>query len=115
MSERASIFGADADFDVAGFAPQKPKETAAPEKIRKVSEGAQFRSREPEQKMPRREPRRYRTGRDAQFNIKADPKIVDAFYNISDTQDWVLGYTLERAVAALQKELAAEKGGAAGK
>jgi hypothetical protein len=114
MSERASIFG-DTDFNVAGFAPQKPKETPAPEKVRKVSEGAEFVSREPQQKRGRREQRRYRTGRDAQFNIKADPKVIDVFYSISDTQEWVLGYTLERAVAALQKELAAEKGRAGSK
>jgi hypothetical protein len=69
-------------------------------------EGANFRSREPESKRTKREPRRYRTGRDTQFNIKADREVIDDFYSIADKQKWVLGETLERAVAALKKEIA---------
>lgn len=108
MSERANVFDTGADFDVGGFTPQKPKPTAPAEKVRQVSEKASFRSREPERQRPRREPRHYRTGRNTQFNIKADPEVIDEFYRISDTQSWVLGETLERAVAALKNELAAE-------
>lgn len=112
MSERAGIFDAGPDFDVGGFVPQKPKASAPPEKVRQVSEGASFKSREPaEPKVARREPRRYRTGRNTQFNIKADPDIIDEFYGIADAQVWVLGETLERAVKALKKEIAAEKKG----
>jgi hypothetical protein len=92
MSERASIFDAGSDFDVAGFTPQKPKAFAPAEKVRQVSEGASFKSREPvEQKIARREPRRYRTGRSTQFNIKADPDVIEEFYRIADEQGWVLG------------------------
>jgi hypothetical protein len=110
MSERASIFDANPDFDLAGFAPQKPKATPPAEKVRQVSEGANFRSREPEQKPPKREPRRYRTGRDTQINIKADREVIDDFYRIADTNQWVLGETLERAVTALKNELATRQG-----
>ncbi len=111
MSERASIFDAGPDFDVAGFTPQKPKASAPAEKVRQVSEGASFKSREPaEQKRARREPRRYRTGRNTQFNIKGDPDVIEEFYRIADEQGWVLGETLERAVKALKNEIGARKG-----
>jgi hypothetical protein len=110
MSERASIFDANPDFDLAGFAPEKPKATPPAEKVRQVSEGANFRSREPEQKRHKREPRRYRTGRDTQLNIKADAEVIEDFYRIADTQEWVLGETLERALAALKNEIATRQG-----
>ena len=42
----------------------------------------------------------YRTGRNAQFTIKADPDVVAEFYRITDAEGWVLGETLEKAVAA---------------
>ena len=32
-------------------------------------------------------------------------QAVDAFYAVTDAQGWVLGYTLERAIEALQREL----------
>jgi hypothetical protein len=110
MSERASIFDSNQDFDLAGFAPQKSKATTPAEQVRQVSEEANFRSREPDRKRPKREPRRYRTGRDTQFNIKADAEVIEDFYRIADTQEWVLGETLERAVAALKNELATHQG-----
>jgi hypothetical protein len=111
MAERASIFDSGEDFDVGGFTPQKPKPTAPAEKVRQVSEAASFKSREPEPRRAKREPRRYRTGRNTQFNIKADPDVIEEFYRITDAKDWVLGETLERAVSALKKELAAEAAG----
>jgi hypothetical protein len=40
-----------------------------------------------------------------QFNVKASQDTVDAFYAISDGCGWVLGETLEKALAALQREL----------
>ena len=111
MSERASIFDAGPDFDVAGFVPEKPKASAPAEKVRQVSEGASFKSREPaEAKAAKREPRRYRTGRNTQLNIKADPDVIEEFYRLADAQSWVLGETLERAVKALKNEIAAEVG-----
>src|SRR5262245_41747353 len=113
MSERASIFGPETDFDVGGFTPQKPKPAAAAEKVRQVSERASFRSREPEPSRQKREPRRYRTGRNVQVNIKADAEVIAAFYHIADTQEWVLGETLERAVEALKREI--ESGARSGK
>ena len=110
MQERASIFDSGTDFDVSGFTTQKPKAAEPPEKVKKVAEGANFKSREVDPKRPAREPRRYRTGRNTQFNIKADPEVIEEFYRLADAQGWVLGETLERAVNALKKEIAAASG-----
>jgi len=117
MSERASIFESDTDFDVSGFTPKKEERKAeAPrEVVRAVSEASKFPSREPVKAAapPReaaasqkREPRRYRTGRNVQLNIKVRSETLDSFYALADRQGWVLGEALEKAVAALEKELA---------
>lgn len=111
-STRASIFEESDEFDLTGFKPKAASDVApSPEQVREVSEAARFRSREPKSTVPptptpsKREQRRYRTGRNVQFNIKASQDTVDGFYAISDRQGWVLGETLERALAALQREL----------
>jgi hypothetical protein len=44
--------------------------------------------------------------------VKASQETLDAFYAITDRQGWVLGETLEHALAALQREL--DNGGGAG-
>jgi hypothetical protein len=110
---RASIFeDSDVqDLDVGSFAPKTAIDTKAPapEQVRAVSQAAQFRSREATAPKPeaqaKRAARQYRTGRNVQFNVKALKETVDAFYAISDAQGWVLGYTLERALEALQREI----------
>ena len=112
-SRRASIFEEPDELDVSGFTPKTTAMPAPPpEAVREVSEAAKFRSREPAKHAiaaapppPKREQRRYRTGRNVQFNVKASQETVDAFYAISDRQEWVLGETLEHALAALQREL----------
>jgi hypothetical protein len=106
-----------ADFDVEGFTPAKPPAKGSPEAIRKLAEKASFPSREAapaltpkaEGQGARPERRIYRTGRTAHFACKADPKVVAEFYDICDSQDWVMGKTLERAVEALKRELADQK------
>ena len=45
--------------------------------------------------------------------LKASQDTVDAFYAISDFKGWVLGETLEHALAALQRELAGDGGAGA--
>lgn len=113
--ERASIFSDD-DLDVSTFKPKPAAEhpAAKPEQVREVSEAASFRSREPKPTPVkpdplRREQRRHRTGRNVQLNIKARAEAVEAFYAIADHKGWVLGETFERAVEALNRELAREK------
>jgi hypothetical protein len=108
---RASIFEESATLDIGSFAPKSGIDMKAPppEQVRVVAEAAQFRSREPAVAKPamqfKRAARRYRTGRNVQFNVKALKETVDAFYAVSEAQGWVLGYTLERAMDALQREL----------
>jgi hypothetical protein len=111
---RASIFEEADDIDVSGFAPTRAPDAAAPqaEQVKAVSEAAKFRSREPQSAAqkpptPKREQRRYRTGRNVQLNVKASQETVDAFYAISDRKGWVLGETLEQALAALERQLLA--------
>ena len=106
-SERAPLFGEDTDLDLSGF---KPKALVRPEQVRDVAEQAGFRSREAttksvEGEAPRREPRRYRTGRNIQLNLKVRREAVDAFYRLADEQGWVLGEAFERAIRALEREL----------
>lgn len=108
MAERAGLF--EDDLDLSNFAPQPPAkaEQPPPEAVRAVAEGAQFRSREAATQSKPRQQRRYRTGRNIQFNTKVTVNTRDEFYAISDRYNWVLGETLERALIALKRELATE-------
>ena len=113
MAERAQLFDESNDFDVSAFTPKKAKESAPPpEAVRAVSEGANFKSREPAPAAaPRpavKKQRRRRTGRNLQLNVKVAAATLQTFYDITDREGWVLGETLERAIAALQRELAAK-------
>lgn len=115
MAERAGLFEeGNEDFDVSAFAPKKPTTTAQPasEAIRNVAESANFQSREPVKPAGRTKQRRRRTGRNVQFNTKVTGACRDTFYEISDRNGWVLGETMEKAIAALQRELTLEKSGA---
>jgi hypothetical protein len=116
-SGRASIFddGPDQDLDLTGFEPKttRPANPAeSPEKVRALSEANHFPSRAPARPQPpESQPLRRgrRTGRNMQLNIKATQDTVDLFYRLSDSQGWVLGETLERALEALEGKLAAQK------
>jgi hypothetical protein len=114
--ERASVFDSDEDFDVSGFAPKPVEKPAAkPEQVRAVSEAASFRSRESRtapvvpDAPSKREQRRYRTGRNAQLNIKIKPETLEDFYALVDRQGWVQGEAFERAIEALKRELERQK------
>ncbi len=117
-SPRASIFGEDDDLDISGFSPKSDTDHSAPppEQVKAVAEEANFRSREatPRPKAePKRPRRQHRTGRNIQFNVKASQETLDAFYTVSDRQGWVLGETLEHALAALLRELKNKNGAGA--
>jgi hypothetical protein len=112
--QRADIFlNIDdvAPLDVGSFAPKSGADAKAPpaEQVRAVTEASQFFSREAMPKgegKAKRSARRYRTGRNVQFAVKARQETVDAVYKVADAKGWVLGYTLQRAIEALQRELA---------
>jgi hypothetical protein len=91
---RAPVFGPD---DLSDFQP-KPKK----DDIRTVAEAAAFRSREPTEKPA---PRRYRTGRNQQLNLKVTAGALADFYALADRTGLVLGEVFARAVAALKREL----------
>jgi hypothetical protein len=44
-----------------------------------------------------------------QFNARATPETVEALYAIADRQGWLVGKTLEHALAALQRELVRDR------
>jgi len=123
-SQRASVFDEAPEIDVSGFGPRKsPKPAARPDELKAISETASFVSREPAAPSPKpvpaprasrepqkepivREPRRHRTGRNIQLNIKARAETIDRFYAIADRQGWVLGEAFEQAIAALERTAA---------
>jgi|OM-RGC.v1.029205007 hypothetical protein len=106
--QRADLgFGSELEnFNPKDWTPTPARRTP-PEAAREAASQAGFRSREaapvpPAE--PARAQRRRRTGRNAQFNIKAKPETIEAFTAIADAQGWGLGETLEQAVALLQRE-----------
>jgi len=112
MTKRASIFENDLEVDIRDFSPKKRPDNKAPtqEQVRAVAEAANFPSRQARdvsaKATAKRAARVYRTGRNVQFNVKASQETVDAFYAVTEAQPgWVLGYTLQRAIEALQREL----------
>jgi hypothetical protein len=111
--KRAALF--EDGPDLSDF---RPKSLAPPEQVKMLAEEAGFRSREPlaQNRLPRPEPvsasaspkreqRRYRTGRNQQLNLKVRAQDAEAFYAIADAQGWVLGEAFAQAVAALTREL----------
>jgi hypothetical protein len=106
-TQRAPIFEED-ELDLSDFEAAPPGEGrgfAPPDQVRRVAESAAFRSREPTSFPVYR---RYRTGRNVQLNIKVRQDTLDAFNRLCDTHGWVQGETLERAILALERELAAD-------
>ena len=116
---RASLGFDDAlaGFDPEDFAPAPaPRAKPAPEVARVVAEKTGFKSREagqggqtpqtvlPAPTQPTSPLRRRRTGRNAQFNLKAKPETIAAYCAIADANGWGLGETLEYAVALLERD-----------
>lgn len=111
--ERADLGFAEAldEFDPAEWQPkpekparQKSEKTAS----RMIAEASGFKSREApkQERAGKGSPalRRRRTGRNAQFNLKARPETITAFCSVADRQGWGLGETLEKAVELLERE-----------
>jgi hypothetical protein len=103
VSESASFVSRD---------PSRPSPQIPPTKVGQapVARSAETR-KDAEQRITRdvqsepilREPRRHRTGRNRQFNIKARADTIERFYAITDLHGWVLGETFERAIEALER------------
>ena len=92
------------------------RRTVSAELGRVVAEAPRFPSREPKAASPanaaplaRRPPRILRAGRTMQFNARTTPQTFEALYAIADQLEWLVGETLERALAALRRELAGQR------
>jgi hypothetical protein len=107
MSTRPDLFEEDDDLDLSAFAPKRTTETNTPplNEVRAINEAARFPSRQPAAAPEKRKPRRWRTGRTAQFNCRITPEAFAAFYAIADQQNWTVGGTVEQALVALQEKL----------
>ena len=107
MSARPNLFEEDDDLDLSTFVPKPAPAVGAPsvEQVRTVTDAAQFPSRQAPTLPEPRKPRRWRTGRTAQFNCRITPEAFAAFYAIADQQNWTMGATVEHALAALREEL----------
>lgn len=112
-SNRIDLGFSDA-LDGLDLSEFKPRQAPAPRppsgETSQAAEAAGFRSREP--KTPENvisgaggvaPQRRRRTGRNAQFNLKARPETIAAYCALADRMDWGLGETLEKAVELLQE------------
>ena len=97
---RASMFDDSLD-DFEPGAPASDRATAAD--VRVIAERHDFRSRSPSNDPPA--PRRHRTGRNIQLNVKVDAETRDMLYRLADAHGWVLGQTLQEALKALQDKL----------
>lgn len=95
--QRANLGFGDALADLSAFVPIS--KTAPKDKsTEKAAVASGFVSREPKAPEQTQQQRRRRTGRNVQFNIKAKPETIEAFYEIADANGWGLGETLEHAV-----------------
>ncbi|MCP1551700.1 MULTISPECIES: stability/partitioning determinant [Methylorubrum] len=126
-SKRASIFDSD-DMDLSAFKPKEgpPADAIPPEQVKAIAEASNFPSREAKKERAapaplapkiekvapaKRTAHRLRTGRTLQINARASAETVEEFYAIAAAQNWKAAETLERAVAALKRELASEAQG----
>lgn len=98
------------DLDLNDFKPRKaPVPRTSSKETSLAAEASGFRSREPKAVETTAggaggaaSQRRRRTGRNAQFNLKARPETIAAYCALADRMDWGLGETLEKAVALLE-------------
>ena len=82
MSDRADPLG-----DLAEFKPGPTAPTAPRDRIRDASELAGF---------PSRPPRRWRTGRNTQLNLKVSVDVLDRFTKLADQRRIPFGALLEQ-------------------
>jgi hypothetical protein len=106
MAERASSFG---DLsDLSDFKATKPAAVPNREEVTAVAERGDFVSREPKKKTEKPRQRRYRTGRTVQIPCRVTPSVMQEINRLTDEHFDVMGVTIERAIAALKRELAGQ-------
>jgi hypothetical protein len=95
---------ASLNIDLSGFEPalpMKPQPKPEQDVIRQVSEANNFLSRAP---------RRHRTGRNVQLNVKVRAETVAQFTAMADEYRVVFGELLQQALDALKREKARSQG-----
>jgi len=124
MTKQRAEIGFGSSFDdlkPEDWKPEPAQTVATPkpprEQIRKVARAAGFESREapppiaaepdPAALKPARKRLIYTTGRNTQTNIKTRLEDDTEFKNISQAFHWPQGYTFQRALEALKRELEA--------
>jgi hypothetical protein len=105
-SERANPF-ADVG-NLPAFEPKPKTKPIALEQIEQVAEANNFPSRQaqpsrtPPASSPRKQQRRYKTGRNQQINVKATSQVIERFYKLADAKRVPLGELLRQALDALE-------------
>jgi hypothetical protein len=94
--------------DLGDFSTKKKNEIGRPvienDEIDRIAKDNNFTSRKMlSEKEPVVKQRRYRTGRNRQFNIKATDHTINEFYRIADIENVPLGEILDIALKALIK------------
>ncbi len=118
---RPSIFGDEDDLDLSRFEPKKGPDmpAVAPETVRQVSEEGGFPSRAQQWHTPVQPPKRLispKTGRTVLLNARITQRAHDRFHEIIErerlryeagelTHRVTLGEIVERALAALEREM----------
>lgn len=103
MNTRKNPFATLAE--ASGFQTKAPRaETVSDAAIEHIARNRNFPSREAptSPSKPKREPRRYRTGRDQHLGIKITVATRDRFYKAADQRKVPLGVLLELALDALE-------------
>jgi hypothetical protein len=119
---RPSIF--DDDIDLSSFAPkaEPERQTVPPEVVRKASEEGGFPSRSPRSRSQGQPPRRpvlTKSGRTVLLNARITQRAHDRFHEIVEAERLryergeimhraTLGEIVERALAALEREIGRE-------
>ena len=83
----------------------KPDKAIPSETMERIAEQNNFPSRQAPKASatPRRKPRRYKTGRNQQLNIKATGETIERFLKAADERHVPLGELLRLAVDALDR------------
>ena len=107
--ERLSIFEAQDEPDLSGFAPRTAdRPRPDPGQIRQIGDAANFPSRQAGTLPEKRRTHHRKTGRTAQLAQKIRPEYLDLLYRLAERKGWLLGETIEHAFEALERELDGE-------
>ena len=111
--EHRDIFAEDDALNLDRFKPKPPHvaDRPSPEDLRGIAERTKFVSREGQgtqqpAKVPLLRRGQHRTGRSATVTLKTTPDASNRFYALAEAHGWLIGEAFERAVTALEREIA---------